>query len=121
MREKIRRNEKFVSEPIRPIAGTFDTGAMARGEPGLPARFVWRKNEYSVAQVMNKWKETSPCKHGASEKYVRRHWYKIQTADGEVMQIYFERKPMTRGQGKLRWWLYSILRQEGEVCDEAQC
>ena len=32
--------EEFVSEPIKPVAGTFDTVGMARGEPGLPGRFI---------------------------------------------------------------------------------
>lgn len=112
MREKMIGNERFVSEPIKPVAGTFDTGAMARGEPGLPGRFLWRKNEYSVARVLSKWKETSPCKSGATERYVRKHWYKIQTSSGEIMQLYFERKSMSRGQGKRRWWLYSVTGQD---------
>jgi len=30
--------EEFVSEPIKPVAGTFDIVGMARGEPGLPGR-----------------------------------------------------------------------------------
>jgi hypothetical protein len=112
MHKAIGTTERFVSEFIKPVAGTFDTNAMARGEPGLPARFVWRKNEYSVARILDKWKETSPCKSGGKEKYVRKHWYRIETASGEVMQIYFERKPLSRSQQKARWWLYSVSNQE---------
>lgn len=111
MREKIDKCDKFISESIKPIAGTFDTGAMARGEPGLPARFVWRKTEYSVTQILGKWKETSPCKSGGKEKYVRKHWYKIKTTDNKIMQIYFERKPLPKGQRRTRWWLYSISEE----------
>jgi phosphoribosylglycinamide formyltransferase-1 len=108
MPEEISKREIFVSESVRPTGGTFDTGAMARGEPGLPARFVWRKQEYSVVQILDKWKETSPCKTGAKEKYVRKHWYKIQTSSGEIMKMYFERQPLAKGQRKTRWWLYTI-------------
>lgn len=103
--------EEFISESIKPVKGTFDTEAMARGEPGLPARFVWRKVEYGVAEVIDKWKETSPCTSGSKEKYVRKHWYKIRTASGEVMKIYFERKPMSKSQRKMRWWLYSVSKE----------
>ena len=46
MREKMIGNEKLISEAIKPVVGTFDTGAMARGEPGLPARFVIKINCY---------------------------------------------------------------------------
>ena len=108
MREEMNRHERFVSESIRPVPGTFNTSAMAKGEPGLPSRFVWRKTEYTVTSVLGKWKETTPCKSGSKEKYVRKHWYRVRTASGEIMNIYFERKPLPKGQRKTRWWLYSI-------------
>jgi len=54
-------NEEFISEPIKPVAGTFNSAAMTRGEPGLPERFVWRDTEYTVAEVLEIWKETGPC------------------------------------------------------------
>lgn len=103
--------EKFISEAIEPVRGTFDTKPMSRGEPGLPARFFWRNSEYGVAEVVRKWKETSPCSSGSKEKYVRKHWYEIRTTDGSSMKIYFERKSMPRGQAKKRWWLYSVSDQ----------
>ncbi len=109
MRKEIGQEEEFVCDPIKPVAGTFDTGAMARGEPGLPARFVWRKKEHTVDKILEKWKETSPCRSGSKEKYVRKHWYSIRTTDGLLMKIYFERKSLPRGQRKVRWWLYSVL------------
>jgi len=108
MRKKITGDEKYVSEPIKPNAGTFDTSAMTRGEPGLPSHFVWRKKEYEVVRILDKWKETSPCRSGGKEKYVRKHWYKIETSTGSIMKIYFERKSVSQGQRKIRWWLYSI-------------
>jgi len=111
VREAIDKKEKFVSESITPVTGTFDTGAMARGEPGLPAQFVWRETKYSVTKILDKWKESSPCKSGGKEKYVRKHWYKIETKSGEIMNIYFERKSLPRGQRKIRWWLYSIIEE----------
>jgi hypothetical protein len=101
-------NEKFVSEAIKPVKGTFDTKTMSRGEPGLPSKFVWRKSEYGIAEIIRKWKETSQCRSGSKEKYVRKHWYEIKTTDGLCMTIYFERKSIPRGQAKKRWWLYSV-------------
>jgi phosphoribosylglycinamide formyltransferase-1 len=108
MRKKMSENAMFVSESIKPITGTFNSGAMARGEPGLPARFMWRKTEYAVVRILDKWKETTPCKSGSKEKYVRKHWYKIETESGAIMNIYFERKSLPKGQRKTRWWLYSV-------------
>ncbi|MDH4211127.1 MAG: DUF6504 family protein [candidate division WOR-3 bacterium] len=104
-------SEKFISELIEPVRGTFDTKAMSRGEPGLPSRFLWRKSEYIIAEVVHKWKETSPCRSGSKEKYVRKHWYEIRTTSDLNMKIYFERRSMPKGQAKKRWWLYSVLGQ----------
>lgn len=98
----------FVSEPITPIMESMDTARMARGGPGLPMRFVWRGTEYEVAQVLETWRELSPCHSGADERYVRKHWFKVVTSDNDTMRIYCERQPRTRQQRKKRWWLYSI-------------
>ena len=100
--------EEFVSETIKPIEGTFDAAAMTRGEPGLPAKFIWRDKEYEIAKVLEVWKETGPCRSGSSEIYLRKHWYKIQTTDNMIMTLYFERQARSKNQNKARWWLYTI-------------
>jgi hypothetical protein len=101
--------EEFISEPIEPVEGTFDTAGMTRGEPGLPSRFVWRDKEYIVAEVLEKWKESGRCKTGSPEMYLRKHWFKIKCTDGSDMVIYFERQARTKRQSKTRWWLYTFI------------
>ena len=105
-------DEKFISEPIKPLAETFRTAAMTKGEPGLPEKFVWRNTEYAVAEVFEAWKETGPCRNGSDEKYLRKHWYKIRTSDDLIMTLYFERQARSKGQNKTRWWLYTIETKE---------
>ena len=100
--------DEFVSEAIEPVEGTFAAAGMVRGEPGLPGRFVWRGEEYAVAEVLEKWKESGPCKSGSSEMYLRKHWFRIRCADGTEMTIYFERQPKSKQQSKKRWWLYTV-------------
>jgi len=100
--------DKLITEPIKPVEGTFDTSAMTRGEPGLPDRFIWRDTEYQVAEVLEKWKELGPCKSGSSEMYLRKHWFKIRCTDGLEMTIYFERQPRSKRENKTRWWLYTV-------------
>jgi hypothetical protein len=65
--------ERFVSEPIQPAAGTFDAAGMTRGEPGLPKQFTWRDQHYTVAEVIEAWKEDGPCRNGSPEMYLRKH------------------------------------------------
>jgi phosphoribosylglycinamide formyltransferase-1 len=74
--------ERFVCESIKPVVDSLDKRGMARGEPGLPRRFTWRGTEYLVGKVLDQWKETTDCSHGNGEKYVRKHWYKVLTSDG---------------------------------------
>jgi len=105
-------NVHFISEPIEPVAGTMDAGAMARGGPGLPHRFLWRGREYSVDAVLEEWKETSDCHSGGSEQYVRKHWFRIRTTTGERMRIYFDRQARSHRRQKQRWWLYALLEHD---------
>ena len=92
--------EEFVSEPLVPLAGTFDLAAMSRAEPGLPGVFTWRGTQYVVARLLSAWK-TSGVAMG--EVYLRRHWYEIETTSGVRMTVYCERqarKP-TAGKGEV--------------------
>jgi phosphoribosylglycinamide formyltransferase-1 len=106
----------FISEPILPVEASFDTGGMARGEPGLPRKFRWRKKEFIVAEVLERWKEHGDCRHGSGERYVRKHGYRVRTAEGSVFRLYFQR---SMGRGKLpaksRWWIHSIESCAGDV------
>ena len=104
-------SSRFVCEAIEPVGGSMDTAAMARGEPGLPARFVWRGDEYLVEAVLEQWKEAGDCKSGAAERYVRKHWFRVRTADGQEMKLYFERQPRSARQRKSRWWLHTLAAE----------
>jgi hypothetical protein len=101
-------HDEFVSEEITPVAKTASTASMARGEPGLPARFTWRHAQYDVVDVQETWKSSGPCRSGGREVYLRRHWYKVRTEPPAVMTLYFERQANHPGRPKARWWIYSI-------------
>ena len=104
--------EEFVSEQAVPVAGSADTSAMTRGEPGLPSGFEWRGELHEVAEVLEAWKESGACRSGGSERYLRKHWWRIRTVRGLVMTIYFERQARAKRQGKARWWVYTVERKE---------
>ncbi|MBL8013570.1 MAG: cytoplasmic protein [Candidatus Omnitrophica bacterium] len=104
-------DEEFISEPIVPDSATFDTARMSIGEPGLPGKFTWHKNAYSIKRVLSAWHKTSPCTHSSGEMYVRRHYYKILTESGERMTLYFDRQPRRNEAKGPRWWLLSIERE----------
>lgn len=100
--------ERFVGERLQPAVETADTSRLALGEPGLPERFSWRGGTIVVARVLRVWRETGPCTHGSGERYVRKHWFEVEAANGEVVKLYFERRGR-RGEGRgSRWWLFSV-------------
>ena len=101
-------SRRFVGERIEPVAGTLDTRGMSRGEPGLPARFIWRGREVAVERVLERWKTTGRCTSGSDELYVRKHWFRIRTTSGEEMTLYFERQARSSRDRKTRWWLYAL-------------
>ena len=98
----------FISEPIFPT-GEFDAARMSFGEPGLPEKFRWREQEFTVSGVLEKWKDYGDCKHGSGERYVRKHFFRVATVGGEVMTVYFQRTfGKASGKTKSRWWLFSV-------------
>ena len=108
--------ETFIDEPIEPKPGTFDTAAMARGGPGLPWVFTWRDREYQVAGVLEAWRTRQP---GVGKDkiwlYMRKHFYRVKTTTGEIMTLYFDRKPQwNRNHRPVRWFLYSIAQPESK-------
>lgn len=98
---------RFVSEPLQPVAGTLSPARMAAGGPGLPAAFEWKGGTLRIARVRRTWRDTGPCDHGSDERYVRKHWFEVETEGGQVAQLYFERNPRPRTRGS-RWWLFSL-------------
>ncbi len=99
----------FISETIAPVSESFDTNRMAQGEPGLPRKFRWRKQDFEIAEVLECWKEHGDCTHGSGERYVRKHGYRIRTNDGLILKIYFQRHfGRSHRKTSARWWIYSI-------------
>ena len=105
--------ERFVSERIRPDAG--DGACLkppAPGAPALPRAFRWGEQRLELAALVSEWKDTSPCRHGSGERYVRKHWFEAVSVDGRRVKLYMDRQAQTRNP-KARWWLFSIEENEG--------
>jgi hypothetical protein len=105
--------ERFISEAIEPLPEDFDFSQSAAGEPAIPRRFQWRSETLELVEVTRRGKSTSPCTHGSSERYVRRHWYDIITGDGRRLRIYFDRQAGSSRRRKRRWWIYSQFEADG--------
>jgi hypothetical protein len=98
--------ERFISEAIEPEADSFAPAAMAAGEPAPPARFRWREREFTVVAEIERWHDLTP-RSFEGEQYRRRHWFRLRTACGATLVIYFQRRARDARRGP-RWWLYTI-------------
>jgi len=103
---------EFVSEPITPDAGTFDSTAMATGTPGLPTGFSWRDRHYQIGETLSAWKASESCTHGSGERYLRKHFWKVRLGTGEIATLYALRKVKAGENTKRRWWLYTLEKSE---------
>ena len=104
-------NEKLISEPVTPVAGSFNTAAMATGSPGVPMAFVWRGKEYRVARIMAERKTLRGCRNGSGEKYIDKHIFTVKAESGETMTLYRAR---TGSKGD-SWVLYTIANESEGV------
>ncbi|MDX2111487.1 MAG: DUF6504 family protein [Verrucomicrobiota bacterium] len=99
-------NETLLSAPLKPVDTSDVVLAQTVGEPILPRQFQQGKEVLTITSVMEKWKESEVA--GCGDRYVRKHWYKVQIEDGRTAKLYCLRKADSRASAKQRWWLYSV-------------
>ncbi len=99
--------EEFISEPVCPDPGWFDTRAMAAGLAGLPRGFIWRGRRYRIIEVLSEWKRSEAEHHRSGERYFRRHYYRVRVDEGRIMTLYVVRQVKSGENARRRWWLYS--------------
>lgn len=100
---------EFVSEPLVPLAGTFDAAAMATGLPGLPRGFVWRDQTCEITAVLESWKESSrEGGHAQGELYLRRHYWRLKMHDGATWVVYCLRQTKYGAAARRRWFLLQV-------------
>ena len=104
------RKDRLISEPVAPAAGSFDAAAMASGVPGVPAAFAWRGREYRVARILETGKSLRSCRNGSGERYINKHYYRVETESGETMTLYRTRS----GSKRDSWILYTLRDAQGE-------
>jgi hypothetical protein len=92
---------KFVGQSIAPAGDGFITPVGGR-EPPVPRAFHWDDRTFDVSAVLRSWRTTRTDRGDA---YLKRHWFELETASGERLEVYFDRESR---RGAPRWWLYSL-------------
>jgi len=91
----------FVSRPIAPAGDGFITEASG-GEPPVPRAFIWDGRTLVIAAVLRSWRSS---KTDRGDKYLKRHWFELETSDGATIEVYYDRESR---RGASPWHLYTI-------------
>lgn len=103
----------FISEPITPAGPIVEADAMARGEPGLPAAFVWNDRRMGVVRCLARWKQTGhEVGNVRGQIYLRRHYFKLLMDDATLWTVYFVRQTPRSGSPRRRWFLFAVEEPE---------
>ncbi len=97
---------RLVSEPLQPAGEWLAMDGPARGEPAVPAAFLWRGARHAVAACLRATKATR--RESGGETYVRRHRYELRMEDGATWTVYCLRQPGGPGGRGPRWFLERI-------------
>jgi Family of unknown function (DUF6504) len=92
---------KFVSQPLVPKGDGFLTAA-GGSEPPVPSAFLWADRTLVITAVLRTWRST---KTDRGDAYLKRHWFELETACGQKIEVYYDRQSQRGGS---QWWLYTI-------------
>lgn len=92
---------KLVSCPIVAGGEGFVTPTSGAGPP-VPSTLIWGDRTLRITAVVRTWRST---KTDRGDVYLKRHWFELETADGERLEVYYDREAR---RGASRWWLYTI-------------
>jgi hypothetical protein len=110
----------FIAEPIQAI---FEKPPALEKKPGCPDRFVWRDEEFQIAEVLSEWHDylrrgrmarnmTPPHAETAKKRGswgVGQDYFRVRTDIGRIFDIYFDRAPRSSDHRKGSWFIYREL------------
>ena len=114
-----RSMKKFIGEEIEVL---FDKTPLFSKRPDCPDGFIWREKEFKVAKNLKAWQDFS--RRGSQQRNmspehaervsmkgswgVGRYFFQIETYEGEVFEIYYDRSPEKSDDRSGHWFLLSI-------------
>ncbi len=115
----------FIGEEIQ-VA--FDTPPVMEKAPDCPDRFTWRDATYEVTRLLNAWQDfgrrgrmtlnmSAPHLMLAQRRGswgVGRYYFRVETAEGQIFDLYYDRAPKDVDRRKGAWFLYRELAEEDE-------
>lgn len=113
----------FIGETI---TVEFDESPLWEKKPGCPARFIWRDETYTVAEMLSEWADYTRRGRAARNMQpqhaavaatrgswgVGRYYFQVRTTAGRFFELYYDRAPKGSDERKGAWFLVSELAEQ---------
>ncbi len=107
---------RFIGEPIQVI---FDAPPALEKKPGCPDAFTWRAETYPITTLLAAWfdfqrrgrmarnmqPQHAAVAEGRGSWGVGRYFFRVQTENGQIFEIYYDRAPKDVDARKGSWML----------------
>jgi hypothetical protein len=118
---------RFINEPI---TVTFLKPPMLEKKPGCPDGFSWRGIDFTITGLIQEWHDyqrrgrmarNMQPQHAAVASQrgswgVGQDYFRVQTQDGQIFDLYYDRAPKDVDRRKGDWFIYQELVSEpGDV------
>ena len=112
---------QFINEAIEPI---FDNPPLLEKKPGCPDGFAWRGVDFRITTLHKEWhdyqrrgrmaRNMRPT-HAATASMrgswgVGQDYYRVDTDQGRLFDIYYDRAPNNVDKRKGNWFIYQELQ-----------
>jgi len=111
---------RFIEEPIEVI---FDVAPLIEKKPSCPNGFVWRGDTYRITAMLAEWQDYTRrgrfarnMQPGHAAVAGRRgswgvglFYFRVQTANGRIFDLYYDRAPKDAAHRRGAWFLYREL------------
>ncbi|MBW8012334.1 MAG: hypothetical protein FVQ83_14060 [Chloroflexi bacterium] len=112
--------KRFIGEAIQV---DFNKPPTLEKKPGCPDSFTWQGQDYGIIALLKEWhdykrkgemrRNIKPNRIENAERRgswgVGRDYYRVQTDNGQIFDIYYDRAPQNVDQRKGGWFLFREL------------
>lgn len=104
----------------------FDQPPLIEKKPGCPDGFMWRGETFRIIELLGEWfdyhrrgrmaRNMQPEHAATAERRgswgVGKFYFRVNTDDGRIFDIYYDRAPKDADTRKGAWFIYQELIQE---------
>jgi hypothetical protein len=106
----------------------FDNPPLFSKKPDCPDNFIWKERTFQITEILAEWQDFSrsgdmahnmrPANMSKAIKQgswgVGRFYFRVQTKDGKIFDLYYDRAPKDVDDRSGAWFLYREMDKTGD-------